>query len=121
MNHDIHTQYTSKPSRAESTIALPEHGRRLTITTRKEDGGGLLTSARVDTVKDGICTFIVHGDFYRRLVATKARATDKAVHAQHEQVLGSLDDLLRQASEHYRLKDELDNRHAVKSLLSQAA
>lgn len=109
MNHPLHTVYRTKPSTAESTLDLSNHDsclidRQLVISTRKS-AQGLTTTATVQTVRNGLCTFIMgntdSSDFHRRLTLSACRATDKAVRAQHQQALAGLEDLILQVDRHY--------------------
>lgn len=64
-------------------------------------GGVLKTVARVQYHNGGFTTTRYGHDFNRTYSASNARATQKAIDAQHANVLLMLDDIRREALEHY--------------------
>ena len=94
--------------KAETAFELaqtPMGRRMLEITTRKQSGSGLITTATVSIVKDGWASHMVFEDFYETLkLARNARCTEKNVREQHQKVLDEqFETVLAAAKQHYNI------------------
>lgn len=81
---------------------------RLKLYTHKPFSGGLASSANVEFVGAGFVTFEMFGDFSARLLHVQgARATQKAIDAQHAKVFTPevVAKLQEKVKAHYAAKD----------------
>lgn len=88
--------------KAESFFKLDDR-HSLHVTTSKRSNGQLATTAtRVTDSEDGMSySFAVYQDFYKTLVTSATRVTEKAVKSQHEKALEGLDDLKKEVENFY--------------------
>ena len=85
----------------KTDIDLPL-GKLLTITTRKSNNGGLLSSASVASYEKGFLTHVMYQDFNIRLEhSNPKRATAKVVEQQHNTI--DVDSVKLQALAFYKL------------------
>ncbi len=71
---------------AKTDIDLP-NGKLLTITTRKNNNGGLMSSASVASYEKGFLTHVMYQDFNIRLECSNPkRVTSKIVEQQHNAI-----------------------------------
>jgi len=86
---------------AKTDIDLP-NGKLLTITTRKSNNGGLLSSASVASYEKGFLTHVMFQDFSIRLEhSNPKRVTAKVVEQQHNTL--NFDSVKLQALAFYKL------------------
>lgn len=88
--------------KAESMVDF-DGEQKLTVSTYK-GGKGVLTIASVAKHVDGMMSFEICGDYLKRVMNVEARATEKNVMAQQQQVLGVLSTLLDDARTFYKIK-----------------
>lgn len=81
------------------------NNRRLIVTTSKRYDKTLTTTATVHTVSetDGrkFLTHAIRRDYHKTFLVEKVRVTEKAVEAQHIQVLNLVSHIKRQIAIHY--------------------
>jgi hypothetical protein len=100
MNTTIKKDYY-KHWNAKTDIDLP-NGKLLTITTRKSNNGGLLSSASVASYEKGFLTHVMLQDFSIRLEhSNPKRITCKVVEQQHNTL--DFDSVKLQALAFYKL------------------
>ena len=86
---------------AKTDIDLP-NGKLLSITTRKSNSGGLLSSASVASYEKGFLTHVMYQDFNIRLEhSNPKRVTAKVVEQQHNAI--DVDSVKMQAIAFYNL------------------
>jgi hypothetical protein len=100
MNTTIKQDYYKRWN-VKTDIDLP-NGKLLTITTRKSNDGGLLSSASVATYEKGFLTHVMFQDFSIRLEhSNPKRITCKVVEQQHNTL--DFDSVKLQALAFYKL------------------
>jgi hypothetical protein len=77
----------------------------LEIHTGKNHRGELYTSASVHKIDGAFSTFVMFQDFHKVMVATRIRCTEKAVKAQHDDVLSRIASIKQYAKQHYSDKE----------------
>lgn len=83
------------------TIVLLEDRQQLTIHTYKNHRGALATYASVGTLEGGFVTHKLYDDYNKCFAAEALRCTEKAVAAQHRDVLDRLPTILADITRHY--------------------
>lgn len=82
-----------------------EAPRWLTIRTTKDSRGRLSTWASVCTLKDGFETHVIYEDYSKVIKTTSpSRVTSKAVEAQHDEVLNTIEALKLDVANFYAAK-----------------
>lgn len=102
------TQYSVKPARAQTTVALA-NGRILQIVTRKSPGY-LLTNAQGAIREGNSVVCLLFTDFYKELTRSLWKCTDDNVRRQHQAALAAIDSLLVVVNQFYA---ELDAKTAI--------
>ena len=100
--------YGDKSWTATTTEEFALNGRtaQLSVWTSKDDRGRLTTSASVGFVTDrNTVTTAIFSDFYRRIEATTARCTEKAVSEQQARAVAGWDALKADVAAFYAAKD----------------
>ena len=107
MNQQVSTHYRASPWRGESEVTMPAiegdpvTSRRLRLTTSKVEGRGLVSTAQVVEVEEGMVRFAIFGD-YRAIVRTvHLKATEKNIRAEHQIALEAIPALIKAACEFY--------------------
>ena len=91
--------------RADTRIEFnPDERLVLEIHTGKNSRGELYTSASVHKIDGAFSTFRMFQDFHKIMVANRVRATEKAVRAQHDDVLSRMESIRQYAKQHYASK-----------------
>ncbi len=72
----------------QTIITLPELDSKqgafqIELTTRKYSNGEMVSSATGEFARDGMVTYLMYGDFRKVYARTAARATQRALDAQH--------------------------------------
>lgn len=77
----------------------------LRISTYKFSRGGLITTATVHRLKDGMLSHMVYADFHKtRLLDAAKRCTEANVEQQHRGQMGRLGDIMDEVLSHYKLE-----------------
>jgi hypothetical protein len=83
------------------TIVPLKDRQQLTIHTYKNHRGALATYASVGTLERGFVTHKLYDDYSKCFAAEAVRCTEKAVAAQHRDVLARLPTILDDITRHY--------------------
>lgn len=82
-----------------ASFGLP--GQTLQIGTHKVSSGFLVTTVAVVKIERGMVSFMMYGDYRVTAKRAKVRVTEKAVAAQHAEVLAVLPQYLNDAVNFY--------------------
>jgi hypothetical protein len=76
--------------------------RIIRVTTCKTSSGALTTNASVQTIEpNGFMSHMMFQDFSKTLKASRVRATQAAVEAQHQEVMDTKDEIIARVKEFY--------------------
>lgn len=79
--------------------------RVLSLRTAKAQRGGVYSFASVATVRGGVESFLLFGDFSKRLPPSDGPATEKRVRAVHATSLAELPQIIEEARAFYAKKE----------------
>jgi hypothetical protein len=80
---------------------------KIKVLTMKRSSGNLVTTVSAMHQDGAFESHMVYRDFSKTMASDRVRVTEKAAMEQHNRVVAMRDDIIRQVTEHYAEKVEM--------------